>query len=173
MASVGQHIEKGTQVYEVADLRQVWIWADVQGADVDMVHPGMVATVTIPGRPTPLTARVSGDVPPQFDAATQTTRVRLDADNAGYTFRPGMLVDVDLQLAYDAATLVPNDAIVPLGTRRSVFVERGEGRFEPRAVTIGRRLGDRTEVLTGLVPGDRIVSSGTFLLDSETRMHAR
>lgn len=168
--STGQKLEKGTELFRIADLRRVWILADVAARDADFVRPGMTAEVTIPGRPTPIPARVSRDVRPEFDPAAQSLKVRLEAENPDYRLRPDMFVDVDLQSPYRAAIVVPDGAIVASGLRNSVFVERGPGSFEPLPVEIGRRFGGRVEIVKGLAPGDRIVVSGTFLLDSESRM---
>jgi Cu(I)/Ag(I) efflux system membrane fusion protein len=170
--TAGEKIMRGTELFRIADLRKVWVVADVPPGDADRVKPGMTAEVTLAGRTLPVRARVSGDVLPQFDATTQSSKIRLEIDNPGFALRPDMFVDVQLLVPYAATLTVPADALVASGLRNTVFVERSAGIFEPRQVHTGRRLGDRVEVLSGLSEGDRIVVSGTFLLDSESRMHA-
>jgi len=167
--SAGQKFERGADWYRTADLSRVWILADAIGIDADDVRPGLHATITAPDRRRSFDARVS-DVLPQFDAATRTLKVRLEVDNPGYVLRPDMFVDVDLPIALPAAMTVPIDAVLDSGLRKTVFVERGEGVFEPRQVRTGWRFGDRVEIVDGLTPGERIVTSGTFLIDSESRM---
>ena len=169
--TAGEKIMRGTELFRIADLRKVWIVADVPPGDAGRVTPGMTADVTLAGRTLPVRARVSGDVLPQFDPSTQSSKIRLDIDNPGFALRPDMFVDVHLLLPYAATITVPAEALVASGLTNAVFVERRAGVFEPRPVHTGRRLGGRVEMLQGLDRGDRIVVSGTFLLDSESRMH--
>jgi RND family efflux transporter MFP subunit len=164
-----QKIERGTELFRLADLRRVWILADVPAADAHYVTPGMNARVVIAGRAASLPARVS-TVLPQFDPSTQSMKIRLEVANPDFVFRPDMFVDVDLEVPFAPSILVPADAIVTSGLRNSVFVERSAGIFEPREVELGRRLGNRVAVERGLEPFERIAVSGTFLLDSESRM---
>jgi len=170
--TAGEKIMRGTELFRIADLRQVWVVADVPPRDAERLQPGMSAEISLAGRVLPARARVSGAVLPQFDPATQSSKVRLEVDNPGFALRPDMFVDVHLEVPYAAATTVPADALVRSGMSTTVFVEGSAGVFEPRQVHTGRRLGDRVEILHGLVAGDRIVVSGTFMLDSESRMHA-
>ena len=114
-------------------------------------------------------ARVS-KILPQFDACSRTLKVRLEADNDDYALRPDMFVDVECPVTLPPAITVPIDALLDSGLRKTVFVDRGNGLFEPRQVETGWRFGDRVEIVKGLKPGERIVVSGNFLLDSESRM---
>jgi len=166
-----QKFEKGAEWFRIANLDKVWVLADLTDADGAEVRPGQKARVTLPGGRGPLAAEVS-QVPPQFDAASSTLKVRLLVDNPGATLRPDMFVDVDLQVERPMALTVPVDAVVDGGLRKTVFVERGGGVFEPRRVETGRHLGERVEIVQGLAEGDRIVVSGTFMVDSESRMKA-
>ena len=168
--SGNEKIERGTELFRVADLRRVWILADVPAADAQYIRPGSNANVLIAGRAAPLAARVSTDVLPQFDPSTQSMKVRLEADNPDFALRPDMFVDVELETAYPPSLLVPEESIVTSGLRNSVFVERSGGVFESREVTVGRRFGTRVAIERGLEPLERIAVSGTFLLDSESRM---
>jgi len=129
----------------------------------------VVAKVSLPPRRKSVEARVS-DVLPQFDPVSRSLKMRLEAENPGYMLRPDMFVDVDLPVRLPPALTVPIDAVLDSGLRKTVFVDRGHGVFEPRAVETGWRFGDRVEIVRGLAAGDRIVISGTFLLDSESRM---
>jgi len=170
--ATGQRFDAGTELFRLADLNRVWIFADVPVADGDRIKPGTPARVTVAGRETPVRARVSSQVLPQFDPATQSFKLRLEADNPGFVLRPDMSVDVAFEVAYEPALLVPADAVVFSGVSAHVFVERSAGVFEPRDVQIGRRHGNRIAIVNGLEPGQRIALSGTFLLDSESRMKA-
>ena len=156
--------------FQIADLRRVWILADVPAAEAQHVQSGMTAEVAVRGRPAALRATVSRAVVPQFDPLNQTARVRLEADNPGFALRPDMFVDVYLPIALPDAIAVPVDAVLDAGLKKRVFVERADGAFEPREVQTGWRFGDRVEIVNGLSAGDRVVVAGTFLLDSESRM---
>jgi Cu(I)/Ag(I) efflux system membrane fusion protein len=107
-----------------------------------------------------------------FDEAARTLKVRLETDNPGFALKPGMFVDVEFTVELPTALVVPADAIVDTGLRKTLFVDRGNGFFEPRQVETGWRIGDQVEITKGLMPGERIVISGTFLIDSESRMKA-
>ena len=168
--SVGQKFERGDELYRIADLRRVWIVADVFGHEAEYVRPGMVAEVSLPSSTRTMRATVSGAVLPQFDAATQSLKVRLEADNPGYRLRPDMFVDIALPVTLPRGIAVPADAVLDSGLKKTVFVERGEGVFEPREVETGWRFGDRVQIARGLEAGERIVVSGTFLLDSESKL---
>jgi len=167
--SPGQRFEKGTEWYRIADLTRVWVLADLFRNEADYVKPGMKVRVTIPETKKNLNAVVS-TVLPQFDAASRTLKVRLELDNPGYTLRPDMFVDVEIPITLAPAMAVPADAVLDSGLRKTVFVDRGNGVLEPREVETGWRIGDRVEIIRGLAAGERIVTSGTFLVDSESKL---
>jgi membrane fusion protein, copper/silver efflux system len=168
--TAGEKITSGQELFQIADLRRVWILADVPGAEAAQVRAGMTAEVSAPGRRSAIRATVSRAVVPQFDPLNQAAKVRLEADNPGFTLRPDMFVDVYLPIALPPAIAVPVDAVLDAGLKKRVFVERADGAFEPREVETGWRFGDRVEIVNGLSDGDRVVVAGTFLLDSESRM---
>jgi Cu(I)/Ag(I) efflux system membrane fusion protein len=163
-------IATGEELFRIADLRQVWIFADVAGRDAAYVRAGSVADVTIPERDVTLHARISAALPAQFDAASQSVRVRLDIDNPDAVLRPDMAVDVRLPIVLPAAIAVPAGAVLDAGVRKRVFVELADGAFEPRDVETGWRFGDRVQIVSGLAAGERVVVAGTFMLDSESRL---
>src|SRR5262249_17296775 len=99
-----------------------------------------------------------------------TLKLRLEADNPGFILRPDMFVDVELPVAKTAGLAVPADAVIDSGKEQRGFVERSPGVFEPRNVQGGWRFGDRVEIVKGLSEGERVVSAGTFLVDSESRL---
>jgi membrane fusion protein, copper/silver efflux system len=166
----GQKIAPDTELYAVADLSRVWVMADVFESDAPSVRVGMPGTITSPNDPAlRLQARVSY-IQPQVDPATRTLKVRLELSNPGYRLKPEMFVDVTLHGAGTKTLTVPTEAVLDAGTEQTVFVDRGNGFFEPRSVQAGRRFGDRIEILRGLSPEDRIVVSGAFLLNSESQL---
>ncbi|HUD65211.1 MAG TPA: efflux RND transporter periplasmic adaptor subunit [Candidatus Sulfotelmatobacter sp.] len=169
--SPGQHFDRSMEFYRIADLTKVWIVADVFDSEVQNFHPGTVARVTLTDSQRTFTARVS-NVLPQVDPATRTLKLRLEADNPGFALRPDMFVDVELPVSEPAGLTVPLDALIDSGREQRVFVERSSGVFEPRQVHVGWRSGDRVEIVDGLKEGERVVTAGTFLVDSESRLRS-
>jgi Cu(I)/Ag(I) efflux system membrane fusion protein len=170
-ASIGLSCDRGFEFYRIADLRRVWILADVYEDQAPFIRPGSRAAITSQDRKRALAATVSR-AEPIFDEATRTLKVRLETDNPGLALKPGMFVDVRFEIELPASLAVPAEAIVDSGLRKTVFVDRGSGTFEARAVETGWRLSDQVEITRGLMVGERIVISGTFLMDSESRMKA-
>ena len=167
--SPSQHFERSTEFYRIADLSRVWIVADILGNEAQHFHPGTVVRVVLSGEGKVLTARVS-NVLPQVDPETRTLKLRLEAENPGFVLRPDMFVDVELPIARPAGLTIPVDAVIDSGREQRVFVERSNGVFEPRNVEVGWRVGDRVQIVKGLSEGERVVSAGTFLVDSESRL---
>ena len=167
--SPGQRFDKGFEWYRLADLSQVWILADLFPIDAADPKPGMKVRVTLPDQKKEFQATVA-KVLPQFDSNSRTLKVRLELGNPGYVLRPDMFVDVEFPVTLPSALTVPADAILDSGLRKTVFVDRGNGYFEPRQVETGWRHGNRVEIKEGLEPGESIVISGTFLVDSESRL---
>ena len=167
--SPGLRFDRGTEFFRIADLSRVWILADIFENEASFFKPGMRVKMELPYQKKTLYAQMS-HVLPQFDPATRTLKVRLVADNPGYAMRPDMFVNVELPVSGPPAIIVPVDAVLDSGLKKTVFVDRGNGFFEPRQVETGRSLGERVEIARGLMPGEKIVVSGNFLIDSEARM---
>jgi len=167
--SAGLRFDRGFELYRIADLRNIWILADVYQHQLPFLRRGARARVTTTEVNRALEATISR-AEPTFDEATLTLKVRLESSNPGLVLKPGMFVDVEFPIELPQTLVVPADAIVDSGLRKTVFVERGNGYFEPRQVETGWRIGSEIEVTRGLMAGERIVISGTFLIDSESRM---
>lgn len=165
----GQHFDRSMEFYRIADLTRVWILADIFGSEAQDFRPGTVARVTLPDQGKAFSARVSNTLP-QVDPVTRTLKLRLEADNPGFALRPDMFANVELPVRVAPGLTVPLDALIDSGREQRVFVERSKGMFEPRQVQTGRRFGDRVEIVQGLAEGERVVTVGTFLVDSESRL---
>jgi membrane fusion protein, copper/silver efflux system len=166
----GQKVTPETELYAIADLNHVWIMADVFEADLGKIGLGQAALVTPASGPGGgFVARVSY-IQPQIDPATRTLKVRLESDNPRLRLKPDMFVNVEFRIGLSGRVTVPADAVVNTGTSQTVFVDLGDGRLEPRSVELGERIGDRVQILRGLHTGERVVSSGTFLVDSEAKL---
>ncbi len=165
--SPDQRFDKGNELYQIADLSHVWVLADVFEKDREFLTPHALAVVRYRGRE----FRASmAEVLPQFDPQSRTLKTRFELENPGFALRPDMFVDVEIHVEMPAAITVPADAVIDSGRRKTVYVTRGNGLFEPRLVMTGWRLGDRVQVTEGLKPGESIVVSSNFLIDSESRM---
>jgi Cu(I)/Ag(I) efflux system membrane fusion protein len=169
--SLGLKFERGMELYRIADLRRVWVVADVFPSDAAHVRAGMRVEVSAPEQPLTLPGTIA-EVLPQFDAISRTLKVRVEVENRDLALRPDMFVEVRLSTPLPEALTVPADAVVDSGLTRTVYVETAAGVFEPRKVETGARNGDRVEIVSGLAEGERIATSGAFFLDSETRMRA-
>jgi membrane fusion protein, copper/silver efflux system len=164
-----QRVSPETELYSIADLDRVWVMADVYESDAPVVHLGMPVRVLLPYSGQRLSGRVDF-VQPTLDPMTRTLKVRIDAANPRLTLKPEMFVDVEFEIARPARVTVPVEAVLDSGTRKTVFVDRGNGYFEPRQVETGEQVGERIEIVRGLAAGERIVTSGNFLIDSESQM---
>jgi Cu(I)/Ag(I) efflux system membrane fusion protein len=167
--SDGQRFDKGTELYRIADLSHVWVLTDTYEDEARHLPTGKSVKVSLPPQKKTFTAKVSKALP-QFDTTTRTLKVRLEINNPEYTLKPDMFVDIELPIQLPPAITVPADAILDSGVKKTVFVDRGNGFFEPREVETGWRMGNWVEIVRGLEVGERIVTSGTFLIDSESKL---
>jgi Cu(I)/Ag(I) efflux system membrane fusion protein len=162
----------GQALYRIADLRRVWVLADLAQEDLSAVKVGQEATLSVAALPG---ERFTGTVDllyPTLDAATRTARARIALDNAGLKLRPAMFATVTMDVALGDRLQVPRSAVIYTGPRRVVFVDLGEGRLRPREVKVGIAGAEAFEVLDGLAAGDSVVSSGTFLIAAESRIRS-
>lgn len=166
------YVQPETKLYTVADLSTVWVYAQVFQTDLGQVQPGDPATVTVdayPGRT--FHGRVDS-ILPEVDMNTRTARVRLIFSNPALALKPGMFVDVVLQKPMGKALIIPASSIFHSGSRNLVFINKGQGNLEPREVLLGQRAGDDYVVLNGMKPGESLVTSANFLIDSEAQLQA-
>jgi RND family efflux transporter MFP subunit len=165
-----QRVTPDTVLYTVADLSTVWVIADVfeyEAFNIRLNQPASLTLGYLPGRT--FRGRVSY-ILPQVDPATRTLKVRVEFANPGYALKPDMYGEVEFQTGGARRLVVPQSAVLNSGDHQTVFVDRGNGYFEPRAVKIGEQMDGRIEILSGLKAGERIVTSGNFLMDSESRL---
>jgi Cu(I)/Ag(I) efflux system membrane fusion protein len=170
--SVGTAVDPSTEIVTVADLSRVWVLAEVPEGDIPEVSRGARAGLDFPasGR-APFEARVDF-LYPTLTERTRTLRVRFAVDNPDGALRPGLYGTAEFDVGARRALTVPRDAVVDTGLEQHVFVATGPGDFFPRTVDLGVRLAERVEVREGLSEGEHVVSSGVFLIDSESRLRA-
>src|SRR5882724_2134629 len=166
-----ERFEGHVELYKIADLSKVWILADLIGEDAPLLKPGARVKVTVRELSRTIYATV-GSNPALFDPASRTLKLRLEADNPGFLLRPDMFVDIEFNSSAPAGISVPAEAVLDSGMHKIVYVETSDNVFEPRAIEVGAAFGNRVSVKAGLSEGDRIVTAGNFMIDSESRMRA-
>jgi Cu(I)/Ag(I) efflux system membrane fusion protein len=169
---LGSYVTPEMTLYEIVDLSRIYVVAEVFPGDAAGIRVGTEGRFTLASEPAKTAVAKVDLVYPQIDADARTTRVRLQLPNDTLKLRPGQYGQVDFALPATKSVVVPRDAVVDTGLSTYVFVDEGGGRFSPRAVTVGREVGEQIELLAGLSAGDRVVSSATFLIDSESRLQA-
>jgi hypothetical protein len=140
--------------------------------DIGRIRPGDTAQITVDSYPGRNFSGQIEEILPQVDMATRTVRVRLAMANPGLKLKPGMFVNVDLKTSLGRQLIVPASAVFQSGTRQLVFLNHGNGSLEPKEITIGPRVGDDFIVLKGLKAHESIVTSASFLIDSESQLQA-
>jgi membrane fusion protein, copper/silver efflux system len=170
----GQRVQAGQELYRIADHGQLWVIADVAESDLSAIKIGTRATVTVRAYPA---QPIGGEVTfiyPELRMETRTARVRIEIPNPDGRLKVDMYADVVFQAGAsdEPAIAVPASAVIDSGTRQVVLVAKGEGRFEPRAVKLGRRGDGYVEVLEGVAKGEEVVTAATFLIDAESNLKA-
>jgi membrane fusion protein, copper/silver efflux system len=168
----GMHVMPGQTLYKIADLSVVWVEADIYEQEMPFVREGQPAIVTLDAyQGEQFHGRVIY-LYPYVEEKTRTVKARLELANRDGRLKPGMYANVLLRGPAGTGLTVPVDAVLDSGKQQVVFVARGDGYFEPRRVTIGRRLGDTVEILEGLNEGEEVATGATFFLDSESQLSA-
>lgn len=171
-ARKGTYVSPGTELYMIADLSRIWIFADIYEYELPFIQIGQGATVTLSYDPRTRLHGHVGFIYPTLDPKTRTVRVRFELENPGEKLKPEMYANVELTVSLGTRLAVPRNAILESGQRQVVFIHHGGGKLEWRNVTLGAKTGDYVEVVEGLEEGDHIVTSANFLIDSESQLKA-
>jgi Cu(I)/Ag(I) efflux system membrane fusion protein len=166
----GASVGAGTPLVEVADLSVVWVWGEFYQDELPMLKVGQEITVSsssYPGEKFPGQITV---VDPFIDQAKRTGRVRADIQNPERKLKPDMFVDLLLEMDMGRSLVVPVSAVMPTGQRNIAFVDKGQGKLEPRFLELGGKYGDVYAVNSGLTEGERVVASANFLIDAESKI---
>ena len=166
----GQAVQPGDLLYRIADLSRVWIEAQIREADAEAISTGARVTIESPAYPGRLLNGTIQFVYPVLDSATRSLRARVEAANPAGILRPGTYVTVRVFVPGRLALTVPATAIVNTGERSVVFVDYGGGKIRPQRVMVGRVTDEWAEIISGVEPGQRVVTSAQFLLDSESNL---
>ncbi len=169
----GMKAEPGDVLFRIADVSTVWALADIPERDLPRIAPGQNVAVRVRGFDDRTFAGKVSLIYPQVNKETRTTRVRVELANPDGILRPDMYVDAEIATGTERpVTAVPASAVIDSGTRQVVLIDLGEGRFEPRVVTVGRRGTDYVEIREGIAPGTNVVVAANFLIDAESNLKA-
>jgi len=164
--------EPGTRLYTIADLSRVWVNAQVFQSDLARLKPGSAAAVTVDAYPQKTFGGHIEEVLPQLDAATRTVPVRLLVENPGLLLKPGMFVNINFKSSLGRSLVVPASAVLQTGLRQYVFLSKPNGLIEPKEVVLGPQSGGDIVILHGLDDHQPIVTSASFLIDSESQLQS-
>jgi Cu(I)/Ag(I) efflux system membrane fusion protein len=168
----GARVEAGMRVYRIADLRKVWIDAELYETDLPHVRVGQPARVELPYAESAEHTGKVDYVYPTLEAQTRTGRARVVLENPDLELKPDMYANVVFDVELGERLTVEDSAVIYTGPRRLVFVDLGEGRLRPKAVEVGAHVGGYYEVIDGLSEGDLVVTSGNFLIAAESRIRS-
>jgi Cu(I)/Ag(I) efflux system membrane fusion protein len=168
----GGMVRAGERLFRIAPLSKVWVQADVYEQDLPHVKVGQKAEITFPYLPGKKYENRIAYIYPALEGMTRTARIRIELPNQELALKPDMYADVHLQIDGGERLQVPESAVIYTGPRRLVFVDLGDGRLEPREVELGADAGEVYEVLGGLSEGERVVTSGNFLIAAESRIRS-
>jgi membrane fusion protein, copper/silver efflux system len=166
----GANVAMGSPLVEVADLSVVWVWGEFYQDELPMLQIGQEVTVTSSSYPGEKFRGQITLIDPFIDNVKRTGRVRLDIQNSDLKLKPDMYVDLVLDMDMGRSLVVPVSAIIPTGKRNIAFVDKGEGKLEPRVLELGGKFGDVYAVNSGLKEGERVVASANFLIDAESKI---
>jgi len=168
----GVAVKEGTTIYQIADLSRVWVEAHIYEYELPWVKLGQEAKMTLPYQPGKTYRGKVAYINPYLERKTRDVVVRLEFANPDGELKPDMYADVRIESRLSGeGSLIPSEAVLRSGERNVVFVTRGDGKFTPRDVTLGLTLeGGKIQILSGVAPGETVVTSGQFLLDSESKL---
>jgi Cu(I)/Ag(I) efflux system membrane fusion protein len=171
-ALAGLYVKPGDPLYTIADLTSIWILGDIYEYELPLIKVGQTADVTLSYDPqTHFEARVDF-IYPTLDPQTRTAKVRFTLANPEERLKPDMYANVELNVPLGLRLAVPKDAVLETGERKIIFIHHGGGKLEWRNVATGVRAAEWVEITEGLKPGEHIVTSANFLIDSESQLKA-
>ncbi|MBI4826142.1 MAG: efflux RND transporter periplasmic adaptor subunit [Nitrospirae bacterium] len=170
MAVEGMRVMPGEKLFDIADLSRLWVLADIFEYELPFVKTGQKAKITLSSFPEKEFESVINFIYPSIAGATRTATVRFEIPNDKGDLKPQMFTNVEIKIDAGIKLVIPDDAIIDTGKRQVVYVDKGEGLFEPREIMTGVKADGFTEVLMGLKPGEKVASSATFLIDSEAQL---
>jgi len=168
----GGHVKPGQTLFKIVDIKKVWILGDIYEFELPLIKLGQKVIVTsrsLPGE------SYSGEISyiyPSLNPKTRSVKIRIEMDNLHEKFKPEMFINIHIEVDQGVQLAVPESAVIRSGVRNIVFLSKGKGMFVPKEITIGSLVNGYYPVLKGLDEGERVVSSGNFFLDSESKLMA-
>jgi Cu(I)/Ag(I) efflux system membrane fusion protein len=173
LATTGMMAKPGDPLFRIADTSHVWVIADVPEYDLAAVQSGAKVAVTVrslPGRAFQGTVDL---IYPEIQQQTRTIKVRVELSNPDGVLMSNMYAEVEIEAGVQKPVVtVPNSAVIDTGDRQVVFIDKGDGKFEPKDVKLGVRGDDQTEITKGIAAGDQVVVAANFLLDAESNLNS-
>jgi Cu(I)/Ag(I) efflux system membrane fusion protein len=170
-AREGQFVTPTTEIYMIADLRKIWVYADIYEYELPWVKKGDAVEIQLAGIPGKTFSGHLAYIYPYADAQTRTIKVRLVFDNPDLLLKPDMFAEVTIYAdAQKDVLVIPAEAVIRSGTRKQVFIVREPGKFEPRLVILGLESSGKVAVIKGVQAGEEVVTSAQFLIDSESKL---
>ena len=172
-AMEGMYVMEGGNLYKIADLSNVWLYLDVYEYEMGLVKIGQQVAITTPSYPGITYTGVISFIDPFLDNKTRTVRVRCEIDNEDLSLKPGMFGNAVINvLIGEALVAVPESAVIHSGKHTHVIIDKGDGKFMPRPVTLGTLAEDYYQVLDGVMEDETVVTSANFFIDSESQLKA-
>jgi len=172
MALNGMYVKPGMALYKIADLSKIWVLVDIYEHELPWIKTGQMAELTLASLPGEVFQGKISYIYPYLNEQSRTATLRIELDNKKGQFKPGMYANVAFSVKAAEGLLVPESAVLDSGLEQVAFVKKAGGRFEPRVIKIGLRLNHEVQVLSGLAEGEEVVTHGTFLIDSESKLMA-
>jgi Cu(I)/Ag(I) efflux system membrane fusion protein len=166
----GRRVSTGDHLVDIADLSVVWVWAQFYQDELPLLKKDLPVSITSDSYPDEKFSGKIALIDPFINDASRTIRVRVDIDNSDFKLWPDMYVSILLKNNAGEGLAVPVSAVLPTGERNIVFIDKGEGKLEPRFVELGRKYGDDYAVKNGVKEGERVVNSANFLIDAESKV---
>jgi Cu(I)/Ag(I) efflux system membrane fusion protein len=170
LAVQGMKVQPGEKLFDLVDTSTVWVVSDIYEHELALVRTGQKAEITLDSLPGKVFVAAIEYVAPILAGETRTAKIRFSLDNQGGDLKPQMFAKVALKIDLGNRLVVPEDALINTGVRQLVYVDKGEGYFEPREVKVGVKAEGMAEILNGLQAGEKVASAATFLIDSEARL---
>ncbi|KAF0145701.1 MAG: hypothetical protein FD156_676 [Nitrospirae bacterium] len=170
MAIQGMRVMPGEKLFDVADLSTVWVVSDIYEYELSLIKTGQTAKISLSYLQGKEFSSTVDYIYPAISGETRTAKVRFTISNPSGQLKPQMFTNVEIKIDMGKRLAIPDDAVIDTGTRQIVYVDKGEGYFEPREVMLGLRAEGFSEVTMGLKAGEKVVSSATFLIDSESQL---
>ncbi|TAL22222.1 MAG: efflux RND transporter periplasmic adaptor subunit [Nitrospirae bacterium] len=169
-ALLGMRVMPGEKLFDIADISTVWVVSDIYEYELPLIRQGQTAKITLSYFPGKKFSAMIDYVYPSLAGETRTAKVRFTISNPGGQLKPQMFTNVEIKIDMGRRLSIPEDAVIDTGVRQIIYVDKGEGYFEPREVMTGIKAEGMVEIIKGVKAGEKVASSATFLIDSESQL---